>query len=469
MSPLPPDPIPPDLLDALLENPYESQILVDKDGIIRFLSVHAEEFYGVPRVKAIGSHVTVLNKETLLPRVLETGKAEIGRVLMMGGKERIVARIPLRDREGKIVGAVGKLMFWHIARLKEMFRQIEVLETRLDYYEKELQTLYTGRYALERMVGESPAIREAKRIAAQAASSDLSVLITGETGTGKEILAHAIHQMGPRARKPFVKVNCAAIPQDLFESELFGYEPGAFTGASHKGKPGKFELADGGTIFLDEIGDMPLPLQAKLLRVVQEREVERLGGTRTLSLDFRVVAATNRDLRGMIEKGTYRQDLFYRLNIFHIQTPPLREIQEDIPRIAYHILSEILKDRHNRLPRIAPEAMGRLTKYRWPGNVRELQNCLERAAAVSTDGSIQEAQLPVDLMEALPQKPSGQAATPMWPLKEALALEERRIIEETLLFTRGNRREAARLLGIHRTGLYQKLRIHGLGCRAGPA
>lgn len=276
--PYPYEKIPPELLDALLENPHESQILVDRDGIIHFISIHSEEFYAMSQDDAVGRHILEMNPESLLPRVIETGKAEMGRVLKMGGKERIVARIPLKDRNGKVVGAVGKLMFWHMEQVKDLVRQVEILEDRLDYYQKELQAIYSDWFALERVVGESPAMRQAKAVAAQAAASDLSVLITGETGTGKEIFAHAIHQLGARRNKPFVKVNCAAIPHELFESEMFGYEAGAFTGASRRGKPGKFELADGGTIFLDEVGDLPLPMQVKLLRAIQERTVERLGG-----------------------------------------------------------------------------------------------------------------------------------------------------------------------------------------------
>jgi len=453
--------IPKDLLRALLENPHESQIVVDAEGIIRFVSVHTEEFYEVPPEEMIGKHILEMNPESRLPQVLATGKAEIGSVLRMGGKERIVARIPIKNEKGEIVGAVGKLMFWHLTQLKELVRQVEVLENRLDYYEKELKQVYSNRYALDQVVGQSPAMREAKQVAAQAAESDLTVLITGETGTGKEVFAHAIHQMSAREGKPFVKVNCAAIPQELFESELFGYEAGAFTGASSKGKPGKFELADGGTIFLDEVGDLPLALQVKLLRVIQEQEVERLGGTRTLQLDFRVIAATNRDLKEMMQKHAYRQDLYYRLNIFRLRTPALREITEDIPRIAYHILSGLHQDGRSQVNRISPEAMERMACYAWPGNVRELRNVIERAAAVARGGAISQEHLPVDLLEGA----SGTTARPQLqplPLREEMALAERRVIEKALRFTGGNRTQAARLLGIHRTGLHQKLRAYDL-------
>jgi transcriptional regulator with PAS, ATPase and Fis domain len=400
-----------------------------------------------------------LNPASELPRVLKTGRAEIGRLFRLGTRQRVISRIPLRDRKGNIVGAVGKLMFWNPEKVKELVRQVEVLQSRLDYYEKELQQAYRSRYSVEGVVGESALIQEAKQVAMQTAASDLPVLIIGETGTGKEIFAHAIHQLSARRDRPMVRVNCAAIPNELFESELFGYEAGAFTGASPKGKPGKFELADKSTIFLDEVTELPLPLQAKLLRVIQEREVERIGGTRTLKLDFRVITATNRDLKVMLSRGEFRQDLYYRLNTFLLKTPPLREIRADIPRLAYHFLS-LMPDHLRLLRRIEPGAMRRLTAYDWPGNVRELRNVLEKASALAQGASILEDHLPMEIRNG----PNADADTdkPLRNLQNELAEAERRAICRALALTRGNRTEAARLLGIHRTGLYQKLKRHGL-------
>ncbi|MEJ2588797.1 MAG: sigma 54-interacting transcriptional regulator [Deltaproteobacteria bacterium] len=452
--------IPSELLDALLDNPYESQILVDKKGVIRFISSHTEEFYEISQDDAFGRHILEMNPESLLPRVIESGRAEIGRVFRMGGKERIVARIPLRDHQGNVVGAAGKLMFWHVDQVNELVRQVEILEDRLDYYQKELQAVYSDWFTLDRIVGESPAIRQAKEVAAHAAGSDLAVLITGETGTGKEVFAHAIHQLSARRNKPFVKINCAAIPSELFESEMFGYDAGAFTGASRKGKPGKFELADGGTIFLDEVGDLPLPMQVKLLRVIQEKAIERLGGTRTLSLDFRVIAATNQNLKELIKRGSFRQDLYYRLNIFHLKTPPLRTIPQDVRRLAYHILSKIGKSLKIRTGPIESEAMSRLMTYPWPGNVRELRNVIERAVAVAGEGPLKREHLPMDLLEDPPRDLETQVQPKS--LREEMTRVERGIIERALRYAGGNRTEAARILGIHRSGLYQKMRIHNL-------
>lgn len=454
------NPIPHDLLCTFLESPHESIILVDKDGIVRYISRYAAEFYQVDDQDIVGSHILKLNPQSRLPEVIRTGKAEVGSVLRMKGKERIIARIPLRDSQGNIVGAFAKLVFWHMDRVKELVRQTEVLEERLTYYEKELQNLYSSRYDLQLVVGESPPIQDAKRVATQAAQSDLSLLITGETGTGKDLFAHSVHRMSSRHDKPFVKVNCGAIPQELFESELFGYQAGAFTGASQKGKPGKFELADRGTIFLDEIGEMPLVMQVKLLRVIQEQEVERLGATKPLKLSFRVIAATNRDLKAMMKTGSFRQDLYYRLNIFHLHTPPLREIRQDIPRVAYHILSGLRTGKRSLPARIAPEAMQRLTSYDWPGNVRELKNALERAAAVAGGDTLRLEHLPPDFLENFAPAPQEDSAPPTLRLAKDAA--EKSAIEQALKYTGGNRTLAAELLGIHRTGVHQKMKKYGL-------
>ncbi len=307
-------------------------------------------------------------------------------------------------------------------------------------------------------------MQEAKQVAMHAAASDLPVLIVGETGTGKEVFAHAIHQLSDRREHPLVRVNCAAIPHELFESELFGYEAGAFTGASPKGKAGKFELAEKSTIFLDEVGELPVPMQAKLLRIIQEHEVERVGGTRTRKLDFRVIAATNRDLTTMLARGEFRQDLYYRLNIFLLKTPPLRRIRTDIPRLVYHRLS-LKSGRTGAARRIDATAMRRLVEYDWPGNVRELNNVLERASSAAGDGIILEEHLP-------PEVRNGEGVVPgddtLLALKDEVAQAERRAILRALKLSGGNRSEAARMLGIHRTGLYQKMKQYSIGTRVQP-
>lgn len=450
--------IPSELLDALLDNPYESQILVDGEGIVRFVSSQAKPYYGGGEA-LVGRHIRELNPQSELPRVLATGKAEIGRLFRLGERERFVARIPLKDQQGKVIGAVGKLLFWDPEKIRELLRELEVLEGRLDYYERQLEQIYKSRYTLDKIVGESKAMREVKRMAMQAAFSDLPVLITGETGTGKEMLAQAIHNLSRRGRRPMVKVNCAAIPPELFESELFGYEPGAFTGASRKGKPGKFELADGGTIFLDEVGELPGHLQAKLLRVIQDKEVERIGSVKPIALDFRVIAATNRDLKEMLSSGGFRKDLFYRLATFSIRAPSLREIPEDIPKLAYHFLEEMRRENPRAPRKIDKEAMDKLMAYPWPGNARELRNVLERASLEAGRGPIKEMHLPREIRKGPDPSDLGEDLRTM---KQELQEAEKRAIRKALARTGGNKSMAAKILGIHRTVLYEKMKKHGL-------
>ena len=451
------------LLDAFVDNPYECPIVIDSDGIVRFMSRYntTKMGYAVEPEDAIGKHITQVVKKTRMLEVLKTGKAEIGKTFFIGDRQRVIARIPLKDSGGHVIGVLGKLMFHQTDKLKDLYRRIEILEGQVQYYRSEVTSFEGGRQAWEKIIGESMAMEAARKHGVQAASSDASALITGESGTGKELFAQAIHQNSRRAEGPFIKVNCAAIPHELIESEIFGYEEGAFTGARTRGKPGKFELADHGTIFLDEIGDMPLPMQAKLLRVLQEHEVERIGATKSIKLDFRVIAATNQDLGSMIKEGRFRSDLFYRLNIFHIRTPSLREMQEDIPRIAYYLLS-ILREKRRLIPsRISPEAMGLFKQYPWPGNVRELKNALERAMNIAEGHQISVEDLPDRIRKFYGE--TGGTGDPVGLLRNILADAEKRAIMGALRFTGAIRSKAARILGMHRTGLYQKMKRYEIG------
>ena len=288
------------------------------------------------------------------------------------------------------------------------------------------------------------------------------MLITGESGTGKEIIAQAIHTRSVRRDAPFISVNCGAIPRELIESELFGYESGAFTGAKRGGSPGKFELANGGTILLDEIGDMPLDMQVKLLRVLQEKEVWRVGGSAPIKLDVRVMASTNRDLLQMVREGTFRQDLYYRINILSIHMPPLRERLDDLPALIESLLERINKRIGSKATGVTPESMAIARRYSWPGNVRELENVLEQAVNWSNDEVIDFRRIPNRFWEdttedVLSVRPLKAAA-----LQDELRLTERDLLEKTLREAGGNRSKAAQLLGISRSALYRRLEKHGI-------
>jgi DNA-binding NtrC family response regulator len=309
----------------------------------------------------------------------------------------------------------------------------------------------------EDIVGEHPEMQKLSRLITQVARTTTTVLITGESGTGKELIARAIHQRGPRRDKPFVPVNPAAIPEALVESELFGHEKGAFTGA-HQRKLGRFELAQGGTLFLDEIGLLRPEVQAKLLRVLQEREIERVGGTHSIKIDVRIVAATNLDLKRAVATGAFREDLFYRLNVVPIMVPPLRDRIEDLPLLVDHFIRRYNHECNKRIEALTPDALAALGAYAWPGNVRELQNIVERTVVLVDGPLISAADLPLDLTIS-PARP-GAAPGPdkrRVDLNEASDRFERLIVQRVLEDTRGNVSEAARVLGLHRNSLKVKL------------
>lgn len=312
-----------------------------------------------------------------------------------------------------------------------------------------------GRKAI---IGQSRSIEEVKKLIARVAPTDSTVLITGESGTGKELVADAIHRQSKRAAKPFIRINCGAIPENLIESELFGHERGAFTGA-HARKIGKFELADGGTLLLDEIGDLPLPLQVKLLRVLQEREIERLGGESPIEVDVRILCATARNLLQAVKEGSFREDLFYRLQVIPIEVPPLRKRKEDIPLLCEHFLEEFSAGRTDRLTvnRAAREC---LQEYDYPGNIRELRNVMERVSVLAAGPVIDIPDLPADLCRDMENRASEKFET--LNLAEAVGRTERLCILRALDRTGGNKTESAKLLGISRKNLWEKMKHHNL-------
>ncbi|HEY1936898.1 MAG TPA: sigma-54 dependent transcriptional regulator [Candidatus Angelobacter sp.] len=312
------------------------------------------------------------------------------------------------------------------------------------------------RYHFQNIVGRSKKMQEVLALVERVAPTNSTVLIGGESGVGKDLIARAIHQNSRRASGPFIKINSTAIPDTLFESELFGFERGAFTGALAS-KPGKFELADKGTLFLDEIGDVPTPIQVKLLRVLQEREFERLGGTKILKVDVRMIAATNRDLRAALEEGTFREDLYYRLNVVPIDIPPLREHKEDIPELADHFLGRFAADNEKEIEGITPAAINVLTEYYWPGNVRQLENSIERAVALASGSVIDAKDIHLDTVHGKGQPTASSGADHFLPEGMTLEQWEDNMIREALRRANGNKSQAARLLGLSRNALRYRL------------
>jgi transcriptional regulator with PAS, ATPase and Fis domain len=445
-------------LEEVLAGAGEWMIVVDAGGIVTMISEDYADFNGIKVADAVGRHVTDVVENTRMHVVARTGVAEMGEAQTIRGREVIVNRIPLRDGD-RVVGAYGRVVFKDVEQLRKLAGKLRLLETKIRYYEAELTHLRGARYTFASIIGKGAAVAAAKEEALRASRTDSTVLLRGETGTGKELFAHAIHAAGSRKSGPFIKLNCAAVPADLLESELFGYDEGAFTGAKKGGKPGKFELAEGGTLFLDEIGDMPLPMQAKLLRVLQEKEVERIGGTAPFRIDIRVIAATGRNLEELVGKGTFRSDLYYRIHVIPIHIPPLRDRREDIGETAERYLAKIAADAGEPVKRPSADFLSLLQAYGWPGNVRELQNVLERAVAMAREDLLLPEHLPPHLLRSVPGARRGIS-----PGSLALARveAERDAIVAALNASRGNKSRAAEILRIHRVKLYEKMKKYGI-------
>jgi transcriptional regulator with PAS, ATPase and Fis domain len=439
----------------ILDNIHNGIIVTDPQGYVTHFNAPYGRFLNLDPAQQIGRHTTEVVENSRMHLVAQSGQPEINHAHHIRGQEMVVQRIPI-FREGRVIAVFGQVMFKNVSDVGALASQLKDLKRKVRLYQEEISSLRAARYTLESIIGPSPALEALKAEARQAAKNRLPVLITGESGTGKELFAQAIHHASPRRAQPLVRINCSTIPAELFESELFGYDKGAFTGARNEGKPGKIELAHGGTLFLDEIGELPLALQPKLLRVLEEKEFERVGGTKVRSSDFRLIAATNQDLDQMMAQGRFRKDLFYRLNVIGLHLPPLRARVEDIPPLVEHLLAQIAPPPSH--PRFTAEAMHVLTTYHWPGNVRELANALERVVASLEGDTIQRSDLPFHLQN--PPRPDRQNQP--WDLRHALARAEREALRHALALCQGNKSQAAQMLGIHRTLLYKKMARHGL-------
>ncbi|WP_332778136.1 sigma-54 interaction domain-containing protein [Polaromonas sp.] len=458
----------------------QGMFLVDRTGRIVWVNEGYKRFLpalGFSSVdQFVGHMVEEVIPNTQMRRVLETGEPFLIDLLTNQAGTFVVSRIPLRDeRDGRVIGAIGIVLFDHPeTTLQPLISKFALLQRDLDDARRELASQRLGqrqsKYTFASFVGTSPAAVEVKRQARRAAQSLSPVLLLGETGTGKELLAHAIHASSARARGPFVSVNIAAVPDTLLEAEFFGVAPGAYTGADRKGREGKFKLADGGTLFLDEIGDMPQGLQAKLLRALQEGEIEPLGSNRLQSFDARVIAATSRDLAALVREGRFREDLYYRLNVLPIRVPPLRERRSDIPALVEVLGEDMALRSGGAQPELSAEGLALLSAQTWRGNIRELRNVLEQAAMRSDSPHIPRAQLLAVLREAGSEQLAGGAlngfhedglhvhtSAAIRPLAEQVAELEQRAITAALQATQGNKQAAARLLGISRATLYERL------------
>ncbi|RFB17873.1 PAS domain-containing protein [Bacillus sp. HNG] len=439
------------ILETIIDTAYEWIVVVDHQGKIVYINHNYCEFLEVNREEVIGTHVTEVIENSRMHIVVQTGEEEIGSPHYIKGNYMIANRIPIHS-DNKIIGAVGAVIFRDTKALNKMNTHIKSLMSQLQTYIEDWQENNGAKYTLNDIKTESRQILELKEKVKNIASGDISVLIRGESGTGKELFAHSIHQLSERSKNPFIKINCGAIPEHLLESELFGYEEGAFTGAKKGGKKGKFILADGGTIFLDEVGDMPLHMQIKLLRVLQEKEVEPVGALNPIPVDVRVIAATNRPLEQMIVEKRFREDLFYRINVIPFTIPPLRERPEDIIPLTKYFIERASKRMGKRITAIDDEVMNILQVHQWPGNLRELENVIEAAIHLTTGEKIEISSLPDYLVDD-PKLLIGQKS-----LKEILEDTERRVLSKTLHKYNNDKQLAAKALGISKSSMYEKLK-----------
>lgn len=443
--------------ETILNNIHHGVMITDETGRIIFFSKTYGDFLGLNPGEVLGKHCTEVLENTRMHLVAQTRIPEINHSQRIKDQDMVVQRIPIELPDGQVV-VYGQVMFKDVKDVHALAKKLSALELKVEMYEKELTSLRSSKYTFDNIVGVSKAITELKCQAIKAAGTNAPVLLIGESGTGKELFAHAIHYASGRRIYPFIRLNCAAIPKELIEAELFGYEPGAFTGAGSKAKPGKFELAQGGSIFLDEIGDLPLEVQPKLLRVLEEKEVERLGATRLTKLDFRLIAATNNDLGRLVQEGRFRKDLYYRLNVIPLTVPAIRQRKDDIPVIIRHLIEKSHREQATKLAQVSPEALEAFQRYDWPGNVRELANVLERILYTLDTEVIGLRHLPV-FLQTLTSPAENKREIPIKTLSKDM---ERDAIIHSLRLTKNNKNEAAQLLGIHRTSLYKKMKRLGL-------
>src|SRR6266568_347508 len=450
------------ILDAALAHAYEGLVITDAEGVIRKVNRAYATFLGLEIEQMVGKHCTQVVENTRMHIVAKTGVPELAQVQKIRGHDMICHRIPIFDG-GRVVAVVGKVMFQDIGDLFAMTGRFAALKKELEFYKSELSKRMAARYSFDNVVGRSEELERVKALARKVAKSDTTVLLQGESGSGKELFAHAIHLESPRSLKPFVKVNCAAIPETLFESELFGYKAGAFTGAQKGGKKGKFALAHEGTLLLDEVSELPLSMQVKLLRVLQEKEIEPVGAVEPEAIDVRIIAATNNDLEALVASGSFRHDLYYRLDVVRLELPPLRSRPGDISIVAESLLKALEKETGIPVDGLEAEAVAALQAYGWPGNVRELRNVLEGALYLKAGPTIARHDLP----RALLARVDGAHDEAHGTLRETLRHAEEEALRRALLDARGDKLLAAARLGISKSSMYAKIEEYGIGA-AGP-
>lgn len=449
-----------ELLKTIIEV-LDAVVISDSEGRYVYVNKNWSDLMGGIDLEEIkGMYVHDIVPETKVDEAIRTGKiltANDIKIKTINGNIRIFCTYIPIFKNNKVIGCFTYIVFRGMDEAMDFVAQVNGLVNEVEYYKKELKEIRGAKYSINNIIGKSDAIKKVKREIFKASRSMSTVLIEGETGVGKELVVHSIHDLSQRMEASFIKVNCSAIPAELLESEFFGYEAGAFTGANKGGKEGKFELANRGSIFLDEINQMPLFLQPKILRVLQEKEVEHIGGKKSIPVDVRIIAASNVNLEKLVKENKFRSDLYYRLNVLRIKIPPLRERKEDIPMLAEHLLKRLNFQMGMSVPGISEEAKEKLMEYDWPGNIRELQNVIERAMNTVWCDIIEWKHLKEYFDNKKLHKHVIINRSGGYEIKDIKKNFEKSIIREALEKCNGNKSQTAKILGISRAMLYRKI------------
>lgn len=450
------------LVQTVIDAVPEGILFCDGNLDIRLVNKYYATLLGSEPQDLYGKNLKVQNPKTRAAQVMKNGKPELWDMCSFPqsgeAKSYIVNRIPVRDADDNIIGMVSHVLFKDPSELKRLADKVRTLSHKLNFYKNSIKSILKQNYDIESIIGSSEGILHVKRLIRDYADKIYPVLISGKTGTGKELTARALHSESSHADGPFICINCAAIPKELFESEMFGYAPGAFSGAQKDGKAGQIELADNGTLFLDEIGDLPLHVQVKLLRVLESKRIMRVGSTEEQEVNFRLVTATNRDLADMVTKGTFREDLYYRINTLGINLPSLAERVEDIMPIAHSILARIgcaslsFTERAARVMEIYP----------WPGNIRQLYNCIVHASIHCSHNIIDVDELPCEMLEHNNIYKKSNTLPESSNLADYLSLREEEFLRHIIAKNKGNITATAKALGVSRMTLYSKLKKYSI-------
>jgi PAS domain S-box-containing protein len=440
-------------------------VVIDDNGIVVYMNKNYALLLGLSQDDAIGKHVSKVIPNTRLDLTLKTGIEEFGSLFTVYDHVKneevtlVCNRMPIKEN-GKITGAFAITTIRDLNEFELLQQEMERLKIDNQNYKDQLDILQKSLNPLDKIIGNSKPIKEIKKTLEEYAKSNLPILITGETGVGKEVFANAIHHLSNRNLNNYVKINCAAIPKDLLESELFGYTEGAFSGAAKGGKIGKFELANNGTILLDEIGEMPMELQSKLLRVLQEKEFEKVGSVKTIKSNVRILCSTNQDIEDLVDKRLFREDLYYRINTIELRIPSLSEHLDDIPLLCDFFIKRLNSENNYKIEGISSNVLNLFSQYNWPGNIRELEHVIERASLLCKTGTIQLNHC--DFIMAKIRRSKDSTMITGETLKDRTNIVERNSIIDALEKSGGNKTKAAKLLNIDRSILYDKIKKYNI-------